>query len=81
MTKDEAIALAVKFHIDAEEGERPTGATERWVELADSGDESQPTTVTDTRCWVVEFSGDRGPSMDWYLGVDDGQVVKLQSYG
>lgn len=79
MTKDEAIARALELRAGKlAEGEQPTGATERWVEIAE--DESQPGPVTDVRCWVVEFSGDDGPTCDLYVAVEDGALVKVSGY-
>lgn len=78
MTKDEAIERALDIHFRRERGEEPTGATERWVEIM--ADESRPGPIRDLRCWVVEFSGDDGPTVDLYIHVEDGEAVKVMSY-
>ena len=79
MTKDEAIARALEIRKDElQEGEAPTGATERWVEISE--DPSQPGPLRDVRCWVVEFSGDDGPTVDLYVAVEDGSVAKRDGY-
>jgi hypothetical protein len=59
-------------------GEAPTGATERYVEVME--DESRPGPIRDVRCWVVEFSGDYGPTVDVYVECSDGSEVKRMAY-
>lgn len=78
MTKDEAIDRAREIHRYCQPGERPTGATERWVEIAE--DEARESPLRDVRCWVVEFSGDDGPTLDLFVSVEDGSVVKRMAY-
>lgn len=77
-TKDQAIERACDLHTFLDEGEDATGATERWVEIAE--DESQPGPIEDVRCWVVEFSGDDGPTVDLFIAVEDGREVKRMTY-
>jgi hypothetical protein len=77
VTKEEALERALMLHSCAA-GEEATGATERWVEIAE--DETRKSPVRDVRCWVVEFSGDNGPTLDLYIGVEDGAVVKRSAY-
>lgn len=78
MTKEEAIARAQVLHACAP-GEEPSGATKRWMEIVE--DPSVPGPVRDVLCWVVEFSGDSGPSCD--LAIDDatGAAVRMATYG
>ncbi len=77
MTKEQAIEHAL-HHARLKPGESATGATERYVEVMD--DESKPGPIHDVRCWVVEFSGDYGPTVDLYVDCKDGSVVKRMAY-
>ena len=59
-------------------GEETGGATKRWVEVMD--DDSRPGPIRDVLCWVVECSGDYGPTCDLYIADEDGSVVKREVF-
>lgn len=77
MNKDQATAIASKLH-HCRSGERPTGATKRWVEFADDPNTASP--VRDLLCWVVEFTGDRGPTFDVFVLDADGTLLKKEGF-
>ena len=70
---------AFDVHWEREEGEEATGATERWVEIME--DPTRPGPIRDVKCWVVEFSGDGGPTVDLYLDWTSGEEVKREQWG
>lgn len=77
MTRKMALARALELY-ECAPGERITGTTRRWVELSE--DPSVPGPVRDVLCWVVEFSGDDGPTADLYIGDATGELVKRSTY-